>query len=342
MPRLFAFASRRAHTAHHLLAAGAFAALLAPAAAQAQVSEQSDPTVSLHLRGTYLGKGRQNGVTAGVQVRGASATYVLGGLDVMAFRLGSGSVFQGEPGTQIHLVPLSPPRLTLGLGHRGAMGDGMTVRGEAYVGQQGVIDGFQPLAGAALTVGREPWAVTVDGLLRRAATLEVQEQPSPSYPAVTRLNGHTWVPTVEVGARWDVGSLGRSAAARPGGPRGDRLERPMLGGLAGGVLGAGAGMLVGLVAMVGCQGDESCLAPMFMGTAVGATVGVPVGVHVAEHHRGNVYLSTAASIGIGALGLATTRYTGDSGAAGQSIAVLVPLTQIVAATFIERHTARRH
>jgi hypothetical protein len=256
------------------------------------------------------------------------------------FKARESSGFIAAPGTRVYVLRLSPPRLRLGVGHAVQAADA-TVRGEAYVGNQGVIDGFQPLAGAGFAVGRAPWAVTADAVLRRADTYEVTPQPSTSVPGPTVPRGHAWRPSVEVGARWDVGSLGRSAGGRTGSVRGDRLEGPIAGGLAGGVLGVAAGVLAAVPVMNRCKGDEVCTLPLLVGGAVGGTVGIPVGVHVADGRRGNVFASTLASFGIAALGIAAVRYTGDSGDPAQFISVLAPIAQIAASTFIERHTARR-
>ena len=316
-------------------------ALLSGATSAALHAQQSPrPVVSLQLRGVRLTEGNASGVSAGVEVRSAGSTYAFGGLDALVYRLHDRiPEWQGPPGKRIYMLPRRAPGLRVGLGQRLDLG-GASAGGRAYVGQQGVT-GFAPLAGAGVSVGRDPWAVTVDAVARRAQAYTLGTPSDPGLPAPQAPAGTHWLPSLEVGARWDVGTLG--GPPRPAGTRsvGEHLERPVVGGLAGGVMGLAAGALVALPFIRSCEGDEACLLPIFPAMVAGESVGIPMGVHVAEGRRGNVYLSTAASLGVAALGWAGTRHVGDSGDPPVAIAVLVPIAQIAVSTAIERHTARR-
>jgi hypothetical protein len=325
------------------VAAALAAAVLAASAAAAQGADgqHTGPTVSLRLGAAFSKEFGGRGVLAGVQVRGNGSTYALAGLDVLMTREGRYDPDRVYPpaGSRIYGVPLSPPRVRLGAGQRARLG-GATLAAEAFVAQQGVLDRFAPVAGGGLAVGGDRWAVTVEGAAHRAVVYELGTSPGPSLPPPDSLVGHAWVPSLEVGARWDVGSLGRSSVPRGTRPRTDRLERPVLGALAGGTVGAAAGFAVGLVAAAGCHGDTSCLGPAALGVVIGAGVGVPVGVHVAEGRKGNLLLGTAASLALTAAGFQAVRYTGHSGRPGNAVATMVPIAQIVVCTLIERRTAR--
>ncbi|HET6762434.1 MAG TPA: hypothetical protein VFH27_02150 [Longimicrobiaceae bacterium] len=312
------------------------AATSAPAAAQ----QAAGPVVSLQVRGVRLTEGNASGVSAGVEVRSPGSTYVFGGLDARVFRLqDSVPEWRGPAGKRIYMLPGRVPGLRVGVGQRVALG-GATAGARAYVGQQGFA-GVAPLAGAGVSLGRDPWAVTVDGVTRRAAAFTLGTPASPGLPAPVTPAGTRWLPSLEVGLRWDAGTLGQSSSGAGRGIASDRLERPAIGGLAGGVIGVAAGALVALPSLMKCEGDEACLLPVFPAMAIGGSVGIPVGVHVAEGRRGNVYLSTAASLGVAALGWAGIGYAGDSGDPPVAITMLVPIAQIAVSTAIERHTARR-
>jgi hypothetical protein len=318
---------------------GSIAALaIGPASAQ---QADTRPVVSLHVRGVHLTDGNPSGVAAGVEVRGAGSTYLFGGVDAYVFKLRdeAPSGWRAPAGTHVHALPLRAPRLTAGVGQRLRAG-GATLSGEAYVGQQTVTE-LAPLAGGAVALEHRPWAVTVDGVMRRATTYELGTPPAPSLPADATPVGHRWLPSLEVGARWDVGTLGRAVVppTRDGGGRG--LGRPIIGGVAGVALGIPVGMAAALPAVAACKGDESCLLPVLAGAVIGESVGVPFGVHVAEGRRGNLFLSTLASVGITGLGMAAIGYVGDSGTPPVAVSVLVPIAQIAASTYIERRTRRR-
>ena len=320
-----------------LSAAGPLALFAVFAAAPARAQEDTRPVVSLHVRGVRLTDGNPSGVAAGVEVRGAGSTYVFGGMDAFVFKLRDQvpDQWRGPAGTRFHALPLRAPRLTAGFGHR------ITVRGtmasaEAYVSQQTITE-LAPMAGGAVGLERRPWAVTVDGGMRRATTYELGTPPAPSLPANATPVGHRWLPSVEVGARWDVGALGRAGAREADGGRGRGLGRPILGGLIGGAVGS----LAALPAVAGCTAGDECIFPLLAGGIMGESVGVPLGVHLAERRGGSLLVGTVASLGIAGLGVAAIGYVGDSGSPPVAISVLVPVAQIAVSTFIERRTGRR-
>jgi hypothetical protein len=308
----------------------------APAAAQ----QATGPSVSLRVGGAFSDEHGGRGVLAGVQVRGTGSSYALATVDVLMTRINEGGGTHPAVSSRVKAVPFSPPRLRLGMGRRARMGDA-SVAAEAFVGQVGVLDRFAPIAGGGLAVRRDAWAVTAEGVMHRAKVFDVGPSPAQSLPGEFTPAGHTWVPSLEVGARWDVGSIGTSSRPPRAGVRTDRLERPVLGGMAGGMLGAAAGFAAGAIGNAGCKGDESCLGPAIIGLAAGETLGVPVGVHVAEGRRGSLLLSTAGSFAVSAAGLGLVRYVGESGPSGNAVGVLVPMAQLALCTFIERHTGRR-
>ncbi|HEX2091142.1 MAG TPA: hypothetical protein VHG28_02025 [Longimicrobiaceae bacterium] len=276
-------------------------------------------------------------VVPGVEVRTPGRLRAVGVLDTYLFRVTETDPCRStaEPAApeRTTYLPLAPPRLRLGAGWRGTMGE-LHTGARAYVGQQGVMEGFQPMAGAGVEVGSGPWAVGVDGTLHRGVVRERFRIPGSEYYD-TRFVGTEWTPTMEVAARLDVGALTGSGAGSP------RLLRPVLGGIAGGTVGALVGFGVGLGLNRGCTGDEICLIPALLGSIVGESLGVPLGVHLAEGRRGSLLLGAGASLGIAGVGLAGMAVLGDSGPPAQGIAVLVPVAQLAASIAIERGTARR-
>lgn len=108
-----------------------------------------------------------------------------------------------------------------------------------------------------------------------------------------------------------------------------------------------AGMILGAVtlgtagffagAMIGDRFPpcEDCIEGAFYGALAGESLAIPTGVHLANHSRGNLGSSMAASLGIGALGVGAATLTDN-----WSLLLAIPVFQIAASIGIERHTAR--
>lgn len=104
--------------------------------------------------------------------------------------------------------------------------------------------------------------------------------------------------------------------------------------VAAGLVARFAGGLAG-AALADC-GGSGCAAAFFVGAAVGETLALPLGVHLAKGRRGSYLLTTLASVGVTAVGVALAVALGDHGATGQGIAVLVPVGQLAATIAMER------
>ncbi len=279
------------------------------------------------------------GLVPGAEVRTGGALYGVAVLDTYVFRLSDRDPCPtrrtAEGREEVTRVPVTAPRLRAGVGWAGALGD-LRTDARAYVGQQGVLEGFQPLVGAGVGIGRGAWGVEAGGTLHRADVNERVLVPGTDLVAGELLLRREWVPSFDAAARFDVGALtGRGSPGYAGG-----LGRPVLGGLAAGAVGAGLGFLGGLAAYSACEGDEVCLLPALAGAIIGETLALPLGVHLAEGRRGSYPLGALASAGVAAAGLGAMALVGNSGPPAQGIAVMIPVAQLAAAIAVERRTAR--
>lgn len=311
---------------------------LATAPAPALAAQEPGPGVGLRL-----GVGGGGGLCApallpGVEVRTGGRLYGVAVLDTYLSRSKDrdpcGARRSPEGREEVTRIPLTAPRMRAGVGVAGSPG-GVDADARFYVGQQGVLEGPQPLAGVGVGLGRGGWAVELGGHLHRARVHEVVPIPDTELND-ERLLRREWAPSFEAAARFRAGALGggRGTDGATG------LWRPVLGGVAGGTAGAAVGFVGGLVAARGCEGDEVCLMPALVGAVVGETLGVPLGVHLAEGRRGSLALGALASAGVTAAGLGAIAFFGDSGPPAQGVAVLVPVAQLWAAIAVERRTAR--
>jgi hypothetical protein len=80
---------------------------------------------------------------------------------------------------------------------------------------------------------------------------------------------------------------------------------------------------------------EDCLEGPFYGALAGVSLAIPAGVHLANHGRGTLGPSVAASLGIGALGFGAAALTDNWG-----LLLAIPVLQIAASIGIEQHTTR--
>jgi hypothetical protein len=297
--------------------------LLSPAAA---VQAQSRAGVAWRVG---VAGGGLDGVALvpGLEVRGGAGLHLFAALDVFLFTGERSSRMVVE--SDAELAPLtrtslSPPRLRAGLGWGAAETD---LAFRAYVGQQGFVEGLNPLVGAGATVGVGPVGLGVDGSLNRGTTFE--RTPSPFVPGLIdeRALQRTWVPRWEVSAQADAGALDR------------RTVGTALAGAGAGVVGGLAGGLAG-VAIARCTGS-GCAGPFIIGFVVGETATIPLGVHLAEGRRGSYPAAALVSAGVAAAGLGALLVVGDSGPAAQGVAVLVPIAQLVSSMAVERRIARR-
>jgi hypothetical protein len=80
---------------------------------------------------------------------------------------------------------------------------------------------------------------------------------------------------------------------------------------------------------------EDCLEGPFYGALAGVSLAIPAGVHLANHGRGRLGPSVAASLGIGALGFGAAALTDNWG-----LLLAIPVLQIAASIGIEQHTTR--
>lgn len=114
------------------------------------------------------------------------------------------------------------------------------------------------------------------------------------------------------------------------------------GGVLGGATGLAVGALTGLLveSAVGCS-EDPCGLTAISGAVLGGSSGIPVGVHLWNEGRGNLLLSMGASFTILAGGL-TLLYHDPEARSWKTIAVAVPVGQLVSAVAIERRTGRHH
>jgi len=114
----------------------------------------------------------------------------------------------------------------------------------------------------------------------------------------------------------------------------DDINEPVL--VIGGLLGGAAGLVGGAVA--GHRFDtppcEDCIESAIAGAIIGEAIGAPLGVHIANHGRGDLGLSIAASLGIGFAGwMAAAKWSAP-------FIIAVPIAQIGAAIGVA-HAGRR-
>jgi len=112
----------------------------------------------------------------------------------------------------------------------------------------------------------------------------------------------------------------------------------ILAGLGGGTVGLFAGGLAGWQLAGGNSicGDDACgLEGGAYGAIIGESALLPLGVHLANHNRGNYWLSLLASAGIGAAGILAVDAAND----GWPL-IGVPVAQVISSILIERATAR--
>ncbi|HEU0076423.1 MAG TPA: hypothetical protein VFQ76_02165 [Longimicrobiaceae bacterium] len=332
---------RRTRSPRCIPTAGACALLLLASSARPLAAQDDGPRLGVGLRIGVGGGGEmcRAALVPGAEVRTGGALYGVAVLDTYLFRVRDHDPCPtrrtAEGREEVTRVPVTAPRLRAGVGWAGALGETRT-DARLYVGQQGVLEGFQPLAGVGVGIGRGAWGVEAGGTLHRADVNEVVPVPGTSIPSGERLLRREWVPSFEAAGRFDAGALtGRGSPGYAGG-----LGRPVLGGIAGGALGAGVGFLGGLTAARTCEGDEICLLPAMAGAVVGETLGVPLGVHLAEGRRGSYPLAALASVGVTAVGLGAMAAVDNTGASAQGIAILVPVAQLWASIAVERRTAR--
>jgi hypothetical protein len=111
----------------------------------------------------------------------------------------------------------------------------------------------------------------------------------------------------------------------------------VLAGIGGGTVGVVAGGLVGWELAGGNTicGDDACgLAAGAYGAIIGESTLLPLAVHLANHSRGNYWLSLLASAGIGAAGVLAVDGAND----GWPLAG-IPILQILSSIVIERSTS---
>ncbi|CAN5676255.1 hypothetical protein BH23GEM11_BH23GEM11_07100 [soil metagenome] len=312
--------------------AGALAALAllsTPSAAQ-----ESGTELSFRL-GVAGGAGVQPGtLVPGLEFRTGGTLHMLFGVDAYLPRRGERGVLAMPSDTarrEVTRSSLSPPRLRAGVGwHPPLWGTsagrpGLELRG--YAGQQGLIEGFQPMVGGGAVLGLSGWGLGVDGGLYRATVYERVGLPEhPGLVGETPLR-RTWAPRWELSARGDVGAVPRDVVV------------PVLVGAG---AGAAGGLLGGLaLALVSDCSGETCAGPFIIGAVLGETLALPLAVHLAEGGRGSLGLVTLASLGVTVAGAVAMIALPNADVSQQGIAVLVPFGQIVAAIATERRTARR-
>lgn len=118
-------------------------------------------------------------------------------------------------------------------------------------------------------------------------------------------------------------------------------ERPQELLALGGVLGGGAGLVVGGIAGSLLQGgkDPDCIDFCFgwqpiVGALAGEAFGVALGVHLANGRRGSLPLGMLTSAGILTVGAIAGHETPE-------MLLVVPVSQVIAAVTVERGTERR-
>ena len=109
-------------------------------------------------------------------------------------------------------------------------------------------------------------------------------------------------------------------------------------GIAGGVVGGGAGFFGGMllgaseISRRNCTGEDCGLANAIVGSAIGEAVGLAVGAHYGARGRGNLAVQILTSTAIGAAGLYGAWY--NEGAA-PIILTATPLVQLMAVLAME-------
>jgi hypothetical protein len=139
------------------------------------------------------------------------------------------------------------------------------------------------------------------------------------------------------------------AVSRDGSSPGRALGGSLLGGAAGALVGGVAGAYIGGNRCGDAGNPDSCygLEGVVLGTAAGFTLGAPVGAHLANRRAGSLGWSllasaTAAAAGVVALRIIDERPPGTArGVLVGTVAISVPLLQVVSATLIETRTGRR-
>ena len=187
--------------------------------------------------------------------------------------------------------------------------------------------------------------------MRAAAALVTAALLTPAI-AVSAQQSRLGATNAQVQTARPLFSGGRSYGVNPA-PSLTPLERMGVGGAIGGVIGWGAGALVGYqIAGRDCTGQDCDLESILLGGAVGGTLGMAIGVHVGNRRRGNFaldFLSAAAVWGAG-IGLvflleefkedATTKEQEDL-LVGQAVVLLaIPVVQLVATSLVEQMTGR--
>ena len=109
-----------------------------------------------------------------------------------------------------------------------------------------------------------------------------------------------------------------------------------------GLLGWGAGALVGRLIQGHCYEDFCGWEGVFYGGAAGGGLGLAVGAHLGNRRRGNLALDVLTSGAVWALGYATMRScVKNSDGLGLLItAITLPPTQLAATVLVERATSR--
>ena len=112
---------------------------------------------------------------------------------------------------------------------------------------------------------------------------------------------------------------------------------------AGGVVGAGAGLFMGMMAGTLLDGrpdprcSDFCFGPgLVFGGLLGEAAGLALVVHVVNGGKGSYALDALTSAGI----LAATLYLGQDAFGGPEILLVIPAAQIVGTIIMERRTSR--
>lgn len=131
-------------------------------------------------------------------------------------------------------------------------------------------------------------------------------------------------------------------------PEGRSTLALAMGGVVGGVVGLyGGGLAGGLIADRHCAKSKShsagCFGEFWTGVGIGALIGesvlLPLGVHIADRSRGNYWMMSLASLGLGVGGAALAAIPGNDWE-GQTL-IATAVSQMVASIVIERWTAGR-
>jgi hypothetical protein len=291
-------------------------------------SAQTPRTVSARLGA--MGGGGLCGVVLvpGAELRSGGPTHLLLGADANLVRGGHRPCGPAPlPGETAEVVrtSLSPPRIRVGFGWRSAAGiEPLELR--LFVGQQGIVEGFQPLAGAGVVFAPGGWGVGIDGSAARGKAYERTQNPWIDHLYDERPLRTTWTPRWEVYGRGDVGALDRETL------------RPAVAGLAAGAAGGVLGGTLGVM-IADCSGT-GCAGPFILGAALGEAVALPLGVHLAGR-RGSYPAGVLTSVGVAAAGIFTMAFA-EADVAAQGIVVIVPIAQLIATIAVDRRTGTRN